>query len=45
MKNEKWFWLLLLLLTGGLLMSGCDDVDDKTGDEEELQLQFLLADT
>jgi len=36
MKNEKWFWLMLLLLTGGLLMSGCEDVDDETGDEEEL---------
>lgn len=36
MKKEKWFWLMLLLLTGGLLMSGCDDVDDETGDEEEL---------
>ena len=36
MKNENWFWLMLLLLTGGLLMSGCEDVDDETGDEEEL---------
>ncbi len=36
MKNEKWFWLMLLLLMGGLLMSGCDKVDDETGDEEEL---------
>ena len=33
MKKEKWFWLMLLLLTGGLLMSGCDDVDDETGDK------------
>ncbi|HOO95961.1 MAG TPA: hypothetical protein PLH60_08160 [Proteiniphilum sp.] len=34
MKNEKWFWLILLLLTGGLLMSGCAEVDE--GEEEEL---------
>lgn len=34
MKNEKWFWLMLLLLTGGLLMSGCAEVDE--GEEEEL---------
>ena len=34
MKNEKWFWLILLLLTGGVLMSGCAEVDE--GEEEEL---------
>ena len=36
MKNENWVWVMLFLLTGGLLMSGCEDVDDETGDEEEL---------
>lgn len=34
MKNEKWFWLILLLLTGGVLMSGCAEVDES--EEEEL---------
>ena len=34
MKNENWFWLMLLLLTGGLLMSGCAVVDE--GEEDEL---------
>jgi len=32
MKSEKWFWLMLILVTGGLLMNGCIDLDE--GEEE-----------
>jgi hypothetical protein len=35
MKREKWFWLMLLLAMGAMLMISCEQVEDDAEQEEE----------
>jgi|SRR5690554_6862183 hypothetical protein len=35
MKREKWFWLMLLLAVGAMLIISCEEVEDDEEQEEE----------